>query len=221
MRSQRCAFALFVMFAATLADGRSIAAEPSPAPALRVFVVRHAQAWKNVPALLRPKTMSADELDALTPTGVARAEAIGKELAGRDVVAVYASPARRAQQTAAAIARALGLGAPIVSESFRTLDTGSDPNAASGSARMKNWKAKQDPRPPGGESLADGNARASAALAELATKHASHAIVVVTHGEIASSLLTRAAGQDLLAGYFDHFPDEGSIHELQLPPPSP
>ena len=217
MRSKRCACALFVMFAATLTAARSVAEQPAPAPTLRVFVVRHAQAWKNVPSLLRPKSMSAEELDALTPKGLARAEEIGKELAGRDVVAVYSSPARRAQQTAAAIAHALGLGAPIVSESFRTLDSGSDPDAASGSARMKNWKAKKDPRPAGGESLADGNARASAAIVELATKYAGHAIVIVTHGEIAASLLTKAAGQDLLSGYFDHFPDEGSVHELQTP----
>jgi len=217
MRSKRCVFALCVSLAATLAAGRSVATEPSPAPTLRVFVVRHAQAWKNVPSLLRPHPMSDDELDALTPKGLARAEALGEELAGHDVVAVYASPARRAQQTAAAIAQSLGLGAPIVSESFRTLDSGSDPNAASGSARMKNWKAKKDPRPAGGESLADGNARASNTVAELAKKYHGHAIVIVTHGEIASSLLTRAAGQDLLAGYFDHFPDEGSIHELQIP----
>ncbi len=216
MRSKRWVLVLFLSVAATFAAGRSVAEPASTPPALRVFVVRHAQAWKNVPALLRPKSMSTDELDALTPKGLARAEQLGKELAGHDVVAVFASPARRAQQTAAAIAQALGLGAPIVSEAFRTLDTGSDPDAASGSARMKNWKAKKDPRPPGGESLADGNSRASAALAELATKHAGHAIVIVTHGEIASSLLTKAAGQDLLAGYFDHFPDEGSIHELQL-----
>jgi broad specificity phosphatase PhoE len=205
------------MFAVTLTAARSVAEQPAPAPTLRVFVVRHAQAWKNVPSLLRPHQMSDDELDALTPKGLARAEEIGKELAGRDVVAVYSSPARRAQQTAVAIAKSLELGAPTVSESFRTLDSGSDPHAASGSARMKNWKAKKDPRPAGGESLADGNARASAAIVELATKYAGHAIVIVTHGEIASSLLTRAAGQDLLTGYFDHFPDEGSIHELQTP----
>jgi len=217
MRSTRFAFALCVLFAAPLVAGRSAAEEASPAPTLRVFVVRHAAAWKNVPSQQRPRRMSAEELDALTPQGLARAEAIGKELAGRDVVAVYASPARRAQQTAEAIAKSLGLGAPIVSESFRTLDSGGDERVASGSARMKNWKAGRDPRPDGGESLADGYARAASAVAELATKHAGHAVVVVTHGEIASSLLTKAAGQDLLAGYFDHFPNEGSIHPLVIP----
>ncbi len=217
MRSTRLVFALCVLFAATLAAGRTAAEEASPAPALRVFVVRHASAWKNVPSQQRPRRMSADELDALTPQGLARAEAIGKELAGRDVVAVYASPARRAQQTAEAIAKVLGLGAPIVSEAFRTLDTGSDERVASGSARMKNWKSGRDPRPAGGESLADGYARAASAIAGLTTKHAGHAVVVVTHGEIASSLLTRAAGQDLLTGYFDHFPNEGSIHPLVIP----
>ncbi len=217
MRSKRFAFALLVLAAATLAGGRSLAAEPAAAPTLRVFVVRHAQAWKNVSSQQRPHAMSADELDALTPKGIARAEQLGKELGGRDVVAVYSSPARRAQQTAGAIATALGLGAPIVSDSFRTLDTGNDAKASSGTARMKNWKAKKDPRPAGGESLTDGNARASAELAKIATQHAGHAIVIVTHGEIASSLLTKAAGQDLLTGYFTHFPDEGSIHELTLP----
>lgn len=217
MRSTRFAFALCMLFAATLAAGRSAAEKDLPAPTLRVFVVRHAQAWKNVPSQQRPRPMSADELDALTPKGLARAEALGRELAGRDVVAVYASPARRAQQTAEAIARALGLGAPIVSESFRTLDTGSDERLASGSVRMKNWKAGRDPRPEGGESLADGYARAASAVAQLATKYAGHAVVVVTHGEIASSLLTRAAGENLLNGYFTHFPDEGSIHPLLIP----
>jgi len=217
MRSTRVAFALCMLFAATLAAGRSVAEKDLPAPTLRVFVVRHAQAWKNVPSQLRPRRMSADELDALTPMGLARAEALAKELAGRDVVAVYSSPARRAQQTAAAIAQSLGLGAAIVSESFRTLDSGSDERLASGSARMKNWTAGRDPRPEGGESLADGYARAASAVAELATKHAGHAVVVVTHGEIASSLLTKAAGQELLTGYFQHFPDEGSIHPLVIP----
>jgi len=217
MRSMRVAFALCMLFAATLAAGRSVAEGASPAPTLRVFVVRHAQAWKNVPSMLRPRPMSADELDALTPKGLERAEALGKELAGRDVVAVYASPARRAQQTAAAIAQSLGLRAPIVSESFRTLDSGSDERLASGSVRMKNWTAGRDPRPEGGESLADGYARAASAVAELATRHAGHAVVVVTHGEIASSLLTKAAGQELLTGYFQHFPDEGSIHPLVIP----
>jgi broad specificity phosphatase PhoE len=186
---------------------------------LRVFVIRHANAWKNVPAAERPSGMSDDDLDALTPAGLAKAEQLGASLAGKGIVAVYCSPARRAEQTAAAIAKAIGLPGPIPLEAFRTLDTGPDKNASSGTVRMKSWKAGKDPRPPGGESLADGFARATAQLAELRTKHAGQAIAVVTHGEIAASLLSKAAGQDIVAGYFDHFPGEGSVHEIKISDP--
>lgn len=195
------------------AAGQAAAVEAASAP-LRVFVIRHAPAWKNVPAARRPRPMSADELDALTPDGLERARSIAKELAGRDVVAVYTSPAQRAQQTAEAIAAGLTLAAPTVEPAFRTLDTGTDARAASGSVRARNWQSGRDPRPPGGESLADGLARATAALEAIAHEHGGHAVVVVTHGEIAAALRTDAAGQSLLSGYFDHFPREGSIHEI-------
>lgn len=219
MRSNRNAIALGVLVAAALAATATLAEESTtaatPAP-MHLLLVRHASAWKNVPPAQRPHAMSAAELDSLTPQGRARAESIGRSLAGKGVVAVYASPAQRAQQTAAAIATALGLGAPITNQAFRPLDTGTDTTAARGTTRMKNWKSGRDPRPPSGESLADGQTRASDALAELAKQHAGQTVVVVTHGEIASSLITRAAGQELLANYFKNFPEEGSIHPLEI-----
>lgn len=193
------------------APARSRAGDPE---ALRVFVIRHANAWKNVPAAQRPRAMSDADLDSLTPEGERRAAQLGRDLAGREIVAVYCSPARRARQTAAAIAAGLGLAEPTVSEAFRTLDKGSDARAASGTVRARSWKAGDDPRPPGGESLGDGFARASAELAALRAKHAGRAIAVVTHGEIAASLLARAAGQDIVRGYFDHFPNEGAAHAV-------
>jgi probable phosphoglycerate mutase len=215
----RCVVA-FVAIALSLAAPAHAqeAAAAAPAPAV-VYVIRHADAWKNVPATERPRAMSAVELDALTPTGLAKAEQIGVSLRGKGITAVYCSPARRAQQTAAAIAKALGLEAPIVDEAFRTLDTGSDRAAASGTARMRNWKSGKDPQPAGGESLHDGFDRASAKLAALEKRYAGKAIAVVTHGEIAASLLAHAAGEDILKGYFEHFPNEGSVHEITLGAP--
>lgn len=198
------------------ASARAQGAAPARVdPAARVYVVRHANAWKNVPAAKRPPSMSAEELDALTPGGLAKAEKVGASLRGKDIVAVYCSPARRAQQTAAAIATALGLEAPVVDEAFRTLDTGSDRAASSGSVRMRNWKSGKDPQPSGGESLHDGFARASARIETLEKQYPDDAIVVVTHGEIAASLLANAAGEDILKGYFAHFPDEGSVHAIE------
>jgi hypothetical protein len=43
-------------------------------------------------------------------------------------------------------------------------------------------------------------------------------VAVVTHGEIAASLLARAAGADPVGGYFRAFPDEGSAHEIEIEP---
>lgn len=184
---------------------------------LRVYVIRHSYAWKNVPAAQRPRPMSTAELDALTPEGVAKAKQVGASLAGAKLAAVYSSPARRAQQTAVAIAGQAGVAqAPVVSEAFRTLDSGTDENASSGTVRARSWQAGKDPRPPGGESLHDGFDRASAELEKLRKEFAGRAIAVVTHGEIAASLLSKAAGQDLLAGYFDHFPGEASVHEIRI-----
>lgn len=217
MRSKRVRFALGALVAALLATTPARAQQPALAPApMHVLLVRHASAWKNVPAAQRPRPMSTAELDSLTPSGVALAEKVGKSLAGKGVVAVYTSPANRAQQTASAIAKATGAGAPITDEAFRSLDVGNDARAASGTMRMQNWKSGDDPRPPGGESLGDGLARANAELLQLAKKHAGQTVVVVTHGEIASSLITQAAGQDLLTHYFKNFPDEGSVHEFDV-----
>jgi broad specificity phosphatase PhoE len=213
--TRRTALALLLCLLLAPLSARAQDAAGAGAP-LRVYVIRHAQAWKNVPASLRPRKMSEQELDALTGQGLVRALEIGKELAGRDVAAVYASPARRARQTAEAIAKGLGLPEPVASEAFRPLDTGSDHAAASGTARMKSWKAGEDPRPPGGESLGDGFARASRELEALRAKYAGRAIAVVTHGEISASLLAKAAGEDIVKGYFDHFPDEGSIHAIEV-----
>jgi broad specificity phosphatase PhoE len=213
VRSRRLALVLWLLLAAT---SRAGAQEPAP-PALRLYVVRHAQAWKNVPASLRPKGMTDDQLDALTPKGIEQAERIGKALVGHDVVAVYSSPARRAQQTAQAIARALGLPvAPSVDEAFASLSAGTDKAALDWRWRTRNFDSGKDPRPAEGESLADGLARAERAIGRIATEHPGHAVVVVTHGEIAATLLGRAAGTPLVASYRKNFIDEGSLREIAI-----
>ena len=82
-----------------------------PEPALRIYLVRHAQAaWQ---------LERGSDLDSgLTPTGVRQADALagwlhrGADLApGRklDVAALWTSPLRRAQETCAPVAEQLGL----------------------------------------------------------------------------------------------------------------
>jgi broad specificity phosphatase PhoE len=215
--TRRTALALLGLL--LLAPRAAIAQEaPATDASLRVYVIRHAQAWKNVPASMRPRKMSEQELDALTGAGLKRALEIGRELEGRGIAAVHCSPARRARQTAEGVAKSLGLPEPTASEAFRPLDPGSDRAASSGTVRASSWKAGRDPRPPGGESLGDGVARASQELEALRAKYAGRAIAVVTHGEISAALLAKAAGVDFVKGYFEHYPDEGSIHAIRIGP---
>jgi phosphohistidine phosphatase len=66
---------------------------------VRLFVVRHAEAAPGEP----------DELRPLTDAGRAVARALGERLAGEQVDAVLSSPLLRARETAAVIARAVGV----------------------------------------------------------------------------------------------------------------
>jgi probable phosphoglycerate mutase len=183
---------------------------------VRVYLVRHAQAWKNVPALLRPSGLSEAQLDSLTDEGHEQARAVGRRLAAAGVTRVLSSPAQRARQTAEAIAGELATGAIEVSETFQPLQHGASREAADYRWRTRNWKAGKDPRPEGGESLADGLARAAGFLDAIAAATPGTTLVVVTHGEIAAALLSKAAGVSPLAGYDANFVGEGTISDVAI-----
>ena len=72
-----------------------------------LYVVRHAEAWSNVPEQER-EGRNGEAADALTPRGVKQAEAVGDRLADSGVTVVFHSPLGRTQQTAEIIARRIG-----------------------------------------------------------------------------------------------------------------
>lgn len=218
---RRIAIAGLVALAAAAAAAqedafRPLGAAPQGEPALRVYVVRHAEAWKNVPRLLRPPGMDDAKLDSLTEKGHEQARAVGARLRGAGVTRVMASPARRALQTAEEIAGVLGTGAVAVDARFQPLQHGASAQAADYRWRTGNWKAGRDPRPAEGESLDDGLARAAGALEALAKEAPGATVVVVTHGEIAAALLSKAAGVSPLAGYDANFVSEGTISDVAI-----
>ncbi|MEB2344658.1 MAG: histidine phosphatase family protein [Deltaproteobacteria bacterium] len=221
-RAARAAFVLLLAIAAGSARAqepaafRPLGARPDGEPVLRVYVVRHAQAWKNVPASQRPPGLDAAGLDALTGAGQARARAVGLRLRGAGASRVVCSPAQRARQTAQAIASVLGTGAIEPSDAFQPLQHGASRRAADYRWRTENWRAGLDPRPEGGESLADGLARASGFLGAAAQETPGATLVVVTHGEIAAALLSEAAGVSPLAGYDRNFVGEGTISDVAV-----
>jgi probable phosphoglycerate mutase len=77
-------------------------AQHRAAPHARIFLVRHAEPdWiPDGRSVLDP---------GLTPFGCAQAQATAKRLAGEGLDAIYASPTRRSQETAAALAEVTGL----------------------------------------------------------------------------------------------------------------
>jgi broad specificity phosphatase PhoE len=167
------------------------AADPDTTTSPTLCVVRHAEAFKNLDPKTHPEVaaMSKADLDHLTAAGEAQAEALATRLPTTEVI-VYASPAARAQETAERLQR----GSVTVTEALRSLDGG--PSLA---AREAAWRRGEDPRPEGGESLADGALRVDALVDTLRDEaRPGSTIVLVTHGDIAPLILGAADGAALL-----------------------
>lgn len=149
-----------------------------------VCVVRHGQAYKN---LSPTPDVPVEKLDSLTELGLGQADAAAARVAGAKLL--WTSPAGRTRETAAR----LGLGEAVVRAELRPID------GPAWDARVGAWKAGNDPRPEGGESLADAQARVDALLAELRPQVPPGArAVLVTHGDIASLILGALRGVPLL-----------------------
>ncbi|MCK5944619.1 MAG: histidine phosphatase family protein [Planctomycetes bacterium] len=73
-----------------------------------VYVVRHGQAWSNLPAPERGGR-TGEQTDELTPAGRRQAEAVAAQLQDAGVGAVFHSPRNRTRQTAQIIAEALSV----------------------------------------------------------------------------------------------------------------
>jgi broad specificity phosphatase PhoE len=73
----------------------------------RALLLRHAESAHN--AHTGKETLGDVEGDRLTERGLVQADAAGQGLAGQGVTRLWASPMRRAAETAAAVGSALGL----------------------------------------------------------------------------------------------------------------
>jgi probable phosphomutase (TIGR03848 family) len=127
------------------------------------------------------------------------AERIG-ELA-RPPVAVYASPLERTRETAAPIARRLGLrvrSLPGLLEADIGAWTGRSLRQVS---RAKEWEqVRRWPsgfRFPGGESFGELSIRAYQAVLELVERHRGHPVVAVSHADPIKAVVAVAAGVPL------------------------
>lgn len=122
-------------------------------------------------------------------------------LPGRGVAAVYASPMERARETAAPIARALGLRVRTA-RGLNECDFGRwTGRRLRDLSRLKAWRTVQRQpsqfRFPGGESFAEMQARVTGQVADLVACHPGETIVCVSHADPIKAVLAQSLGTPL------------------------
>lgn len=169
--------------------------EKRPPRAQRILLVRHGQTTFNVEGRLPGQLAGV----ALTDEGQRQAHRAAVALAGLRISAIVSSPLERALETARIIARGWALD---VREDPRLMDT--DVGAWAGQKISDvakddpNWAAflrKPTEPPPGVESLAAVQERATAAIEDLrADPTAGDDVVVVAHADVIKLIVARYTG---------------------------
>jgi broad specificity phosphatase PhoE len=151
--------------------------------ATTVLLVRHGRTASNVAQALD----SAPPGPGLDATGRAQAEAVAATLAEPPLTAVYASRARRAQETAAAIAGTQGLTVQLLEGAHEVqvgdLEGSTDPvHWDRLQELLTDWMTGSGDRMPGGESGPEVAERFRADVERVAAAHPDGRVALVTHG---------------------------------------
>ena len=165
------------------------------------FLVRHGATANN---LADPPILQGNSVDLpLSPEGVAQAAAAADCLGAQTLRAVFASPLRRAQETAQEIAAPHNLEVQSVPEIVE-VDVGEWEGKSWVDIAQQDTDAYErfqaDPAQHGyrgGESLSDVASRAFPALASVMEQHRGHQVVVVAHNVVNRVVLADALGLPL------------------------
>ncbi|HEX2851446.1 MAG TPA: MSMEG_4193 family putative phosphomutase [Acidimicrobiales bacterium] len=172
-------------------------ARPKPPPATTVHFVRHGKTPTTGSVLPgRAKGLHlADE-------GRQQAEAVAERLSAiKKVDAVYASPLERTRETAAPIAKRLGLRVAI-ERGLLECDFGDwTGRKLKELAKLPEWTTVQRYpsgfRFPNGESFAEMQARITGTIGSLVARHPGGAVVVVSHADPIKAAIASALGTHL------------------------
>jgi probable phosphoglycerate mutase len=137
----------------------------------------------------------------LSEAGRAQAERLAARLAKRGLSAVRSSPLDRARETAAAIAEAAALTVDTT-EGLQEIDfgewTGRRFDALAGDPEWDGWNARRaTTRPPGGESMAEAQARIVTHLHATAREHDGETVVLVSHADMIRAVVAHVLGLEL------------------------
>jgi alpha-ribazole phosphatase/probable phosphoglycerate mutase len=157
----------------------------------RLLLIRHAEPEDDV------RGRCYGRLDiGLSPTGLAGAKRLAESLRDVELERVYASPRRRAVQTAAA----LGV-IPVVEDRLRELDFGElegrtyDEIEREQPTLFRQWmEAPTLVRFPGGESYAELRKRVAAAVDDVVAAHSGRTVALVSHGGVVRAALAVVLG---------------------------
>jgi len=147
--------------------------------------IRHGESVSNA----APGRDLADaDGDRLTDRGHAQAALAAQHLGNLRIDRLWSSPLRRAQETAAPIAEALGLEVEIYDDLLELREGDAHYELSGEEQRLERWSARMhanadDPTaaPPGGESFADMFARVERVKA-LLLEHSEQRVLAVSHG---------------------------------------
>jgi glucosyl-3-phosphoglycerate phosphatase len=144
----------------------------------------------------------------LNERGRAQARALADAVAGEGIVALYASPLRRARETAEIVGAGLGLE-PVLDERLMEIDVGEWAGLLHHEipdGDLERWRAAEPSfRFPGGESVAEQVQRVDAAIGDVRAAGRLPALVVCHGGTIRAALRRRMPG-DAVAN--------GSVHRV-------
>ncbi|WP_267393350.1 histidine phosphatase family protein [Sphingomonas sp. GC_Shp_1] len=138
---------------------------------------------------------------SLSDDGRAQAAALARHLAGRRFAAIHTSPVQRAGETAAALAADRGL-APSVAPALDEIDfgtwTGRRFAELDGDPQWTRWNGERgSARVPGGETMAEAQARATGFAAAVAARHDGEAVALVSHCDVIRAVLAGYLGLPL------------------------
>lgn len=166
---------------------------------LTTYFVRHGESQANVDRVFANRLGCSAPL---TSVGLAQAETLTRALKSLPVTHVYTSPLARARQTAVAVANEFGVSC-MAHDALCEYDVGDfegESYAGEGAWRWpryetveRAWRVgKHQARHPGGESLADLEARFMPFMESLAAEHGpTDVLVLVGHGGLYRAMLPR------------------------------
>lgn len=170
-----------------------------PPGATEILLVRHGESQPVDPE--HPFELVDGHGDPpLDPAGVDQAERLAQRLAGEDIAAIYVTTLRRTVETAAPLAKRLGI-VPSVEPELREVYLG---EWEGGLLRVK--AAEHDPAfvraveeqrwdlIPGGEPADVFRDRVALGISRVAVAHPDQLVVVVTHGGVIGEVLANATG---------------------------